>query len=166
MPHRAYTVIVALAFLSLGVLSACGDDSGETAATTGALEATTAPTEAASPSVEEFVPERPLPDDLPIFPGAVLANDIPDAVPNYIYIFGTSGTNREICEFYVSALGDMGLDVSDESGFNDCSYAEEEYYVDARRDGMTVVSVTFGGHADGEGVGYTLAIDHDLWNSG
>jgi len=110
---------------------------------------------------DRYVPVRPLPAGFPVFPGAEIWNEIPEAYGGHLYLLNATGTNQQICEFYVAAFRDLGFEVTDEEE-SGCDLPG--FVVDVQKDGQYIAGVTFTSDDPSEvDPGYTLMIDYEVW---
>ena len=154
-------------------IGACGDDAGratttgepiggvqstQPSGTPGAGAPTTSSLADPGPSGETgFVPQRPLPEGFPVFPGAELWGEVPEAPGGHGYLFGTGGVDPGVCEFFGWSLADLGFAVE-----ADCT-DPRGFHVEASKGGTRVVTVGFTDEPGGIGAGYLLVIDYDVW---
>jgi len=110
---------------------------------------------------DQYVPVRPLPDGFPLFPGAEIRSEIPDAYGGHVYLLNATGTNQDICRFYVAAFRDLDFEVTDEEE-SGCDLPG--FGVEIQKDGQYVVGVTFTSDDPSEiDPGYMLVIDYEVW---
>jgi hypothetical protein len=178
---RVRGILVPVLAIAVLALAACGGST--TAETTGAatpdegattqapatgdtgvpvVEIETTTTSQSEPATaDRYVPARPLPAGFPMFPSAEIWSEIPEAYGGHVYLLNATGTNQEICQFYVAAFHDLGFEVTDEEE-SGCDLAG--FSVEVQKDGQYVVGVTFTSDDPSEvDPGYSLVIDYEVW---
>ncbi len=81
-----------------------------------------------------FVPSEPVPEGLPVYPDAVLTNDLPSFDGRWQWLYQTTGSGNDIMEFFVGAFEDLGFDIDPQFTF-----AEREEFVVTTADGVVEV---------------------------
>lgn len=119
---------------------------------------------------ESYVPEKAVPENLPIYPGAILWNDsISYGDNNWMWLYSTTGSGNEIVEFFTTELLNLGFEIDADSTF---AIHEEFGVTTADR----AVIVYWLGTSDLEieeedvdpdtpGRGYGIIVNFDVWNS-
>jgi hypothetical protein len=74
---------------------------------------------------DEFVPTKPFPEGLPIYPGAILTSEISSPGSNWQWLFQTTGSGNDIRTFFINSLTELGFAID-----NEASIAKyEEFFV-------------------------------------
>jgi len=74
---------------------------------------------------EEYIPTKPLPEGLPVYPEAILINEIPSNEGSWQWLFQTTGSGREIMTFFINSLSELGFSID-----NSATIANhEEFFV-------------------------------------
>lgn len=114
---------------------------------------------------EEFVPRKAVPHNIPVYPGAILVNDIASYGDNsWQWLYDTTGSGNEIINFFTTALRDLGLEINEEGTLA----IHEEFFVATTN---SVVSVYWlnddelgeGVNPDTPGRGYAIIVNLDEW---
>lgn len=117
-------------------------------------------------NLEGFVPQKPEPENLPIYPGAVLVNDAISYGENkWQWFYETTASGTEIVNYFTEAFEDMGIEVDAEGTFT----FYEEFFVSTEKYVATVYWLGTDElgediNADTPGRSYAIIIDFNLWN--
>ncbi len=171
--HVFFALVMSLAL----VLTACGSDTSDTEPPA-ASDVTEPATDTTAPAADEepdevvdegFTPERPLPADFPVFPGAVMWHYISSGDLHHYLYSNTTGTAEEIVEFFGTSFRELGLQVTTEfsifeefgvaaviPGVDDITVAASVYYLDDSSELDDITPTT-------PGRSYAVAIDLDAW---
>ena len=101
---------------------AADEDSDETAQDDDAANEEAAD-ESSETDDSAFEPSVPFPDEIPVYPGAVLYADLPNWDDTWQWLFTTTGSGNDIVEFFVDAFQEMGYEIDPEF-----TYAEREEF--------------------------------------
>lgn len=68
---------------------------------------------------EVYLPEHPIPKNLPVYPGAILVNDVATTSfhgdAKHLYFYETDANANEIVEFFVIELEKLGIEIDREN---------------------------------------------------
>ncbi|MDY6827693.1 MAG: hypothetical protein SVV67_11155 [Bacillota bacterium] len=130
---KKLAVLFLVLFLTLS-LTACGsanktdDDSENTGATViDETESTDSIDNTDNENNDKYVPQKAVPEDLPIYPGAILWSDSTSYGEdnNWQWLYSTTGSGNEIVEFFIKELQNLGFEIDEEYTFAN----REEFFV-------------------------------------
>ena len=117
---------------------------------------------------EDYVPEKAVPKNLPVYPGAILWNDSISG-NDWMWLYSTTGSGNEIVEFFTTELQNLGFEIDADSTFA----IYEEFGVTTKD--RTVIVYWLGTSdleieeedvdPDTPGRGYGIIVNLDNWNS-
>ena len=165
------SILLFTALLMVLTMAACTSDSGNDEVTPPESDDSEQVTQDDSSSEESqesdssgFTPGVAVPDGLPVYPGAELANDLPGGEGRHQWLYQTTGSGNDIVEFFVDAFQDLGFGID-----SDFTFAEREEFVVTTSD--HVVQVYWLGSeesdltADTPNRGYGIVVLVDQWEA-
>lgn len=75
--------------------------------------------------IDEYVPRLAVPDNLPIYPNAILFNEIEGMDGHWTWLFTTDGSANDIIAFFTGAFAEMGVEVD----YDKTIAMKEEFFV-------------------------------------
>ena len=116
---------------------------------------------------EKYVPEKAVPENMPIYPGAVMINELPSYSNDRHWVYTTTASSAEIVDFFKTEFQDMGFEVDSAHAYT----TGREFYVSSTNYVITVASVGGGEeHLPDEvdlntpGRHYVITIKPDKWD--
>jgi hypothetical protein len=115
--------------------------------------------------LETFIPQKGVPNNLPVYPGAILVNDIISyGENNWQWLYHTTASGNEIVDFFTVEFQNLGFEINTQNTFA----AYEEFFVNTTNSTVSVYWLSIDElegevNPDTPGRSYAIVVNLNEW---